>query len=101
MLSEGRHLGALRRAVKTSAGDELFLLLAIGADAIGDLQVVRRGVTRAEVPPRIAIENIAQTSFADLLSELGMHSACVSSKMAMTWSSIRARGRGRLASHST
>lgn len=39
LLPEGGRLGALRRAVKTSADDELSLLLAVGADAIGDVQV--------------------------------------------------------------
>lgn len=72
LLPEGRRLGALRRAVKTSADDELSLLLAVGADAIGDVQVVPSGVAPAEVPPRIAIENIGDTSFAELLSELGI-----------------------------
>ena len=43
LLPEGRRLGALRRAVKTSADDELSLLLAVGADAIGDVQVVPAG----------------------------------------------------------
>jgi serine/threonine-protein kinase HipA len=62
----------LRRAVKTSADDELSLLLAVGADAIGDVQVVPAGVTPAEVPPRIAIDDLADTSFADLLTELGI-----------------------------
>jgi serine/threonine-protein kinase HipA len=72
LLPEGRRLGALRRAVKTSADDELSLLLAVGGDAIGDVQVVPVGVTPAEVPPRIAIENIAESSFDDLLTELGI-----------------------------
>jgi serine/threonine-protein kinase HipA len=72
LLPEGRRLGALRRAVKTSADDELSLLLAVGADAIGDVQVVPAGLTPAEVPPRIAIENIGQVSFAELLTELGI-----------------------------
>jgi serine/threonine-protein kinase HipA len=72
LLPEGRRLGALQRAVKTSADDELSLLLAVGADAIGDVQVVPAGVAPAEVPPRIAVEDIDQTSFADLLVELGI-----------------------------
>jgi serine/threonine-protein kinase HipA len=72
LLPEGRRLGALRRAVKTSADDELSLLLAVGADAVGDVQVVPAGVVPAEVPPRIAIEDIAEASFADLLTELGI-----------------------------
>jgi serine/threonine-protein kinase HipA len=72
LLPEGRRLGALRRAVKTSADDELSLLLAVGADAIGDVQVVPAGVTPAEVPPRVVIDNIGETSFAELLTELGI-----------------------------
>jgi serine/threonine-protein kinase HipA len=72
LLPEGRRLGALRRAVKTSADDELSLLLAVGADAIGDVQVVPSGVAPAEVPPRIAIESISHASFAELLAELGI-----------------------------
>lgn len=54
LLPEGRRLGALRRAIKTSADDELSLLLAVGADAIGDVQVLPAGVAPAEVPARIA-----------------------------------------------
>lgn len=72
LLPEGRRLGALRRAVKTSADDELSLLLAVGADAIGDVQVVPAGVTPAEVPPRIVVESITELSFAEVLTELGI-----------------------------
>lgn len=39
LLPEGRRLSALRRLVKTSADDELSLLLAVGTDTIGDVQV--------------------------------------------------------------
>ena len=53
LLPEGRRLGALRRSVKTSADDELSLLLAVGADTIGDVQVVPEGVAPTEVPPQI------------------------------------------------
>jgi len=72
LLPEGRRLGALRRAVKTSADDELTLLLAVGADAIGDVQVVPSGVRPAEVPARVAVEQLGDISFADLLVELGI-----------------------------
>jgi serine/threonine-protein kinase HipA len=72
LLPEGRRLGSLRRAVKTSADDELSLLLAVGADAIGDVQVVPAGVPPEEVPPRIVIEHISRMSFAELLAELGV-----------------------------
>ncbi len=72
LLPEGRRLGALRRAVKTSADDELTLLLAVGADAIGDVQVVPSGVEPSEVPARVGLEQIGNTRFADLLVELGI-----------------------------
>jgi serine/threonine-protein kinase HipA len=72
LLPEGRRLGALRRAVKTSADDELSLLLAVGADAVGDVQVVPAGVAPAEVPARVTIERIGDVSFAGLLVELGI-----------------------------
>ncbi len=71
LLPEGRRLGALRRAVKTSADDELTLLLAVGADAIGDVQVVPSGVKPSEVPAGVALEQISDITFADLLAELG------------------------------
>ncbi|MFT4008424.1 MAG: HipA domain-containing protein [Nocardioidaceae bacterium] len=72
LLPEGRRLGVLRRAVKTSADDELSLLLAVGADTVGDVQVVPAGVTPAEVPPHISIDDIGSVSFAELLHELGI-----------------------------
>ncbi|MET3429023.1 HipA-like protein [Actinoplanes tereljensis] len=72
LLPEGRRLGALRRAVKTSADDELSLLLAVGADAVGDVQVVPSGVQPTEVPARVAIERVSDIRFADLLIELGI-----------------------------
>lgn len=40
LLPEGRRLTALRRAVKTSADDELSLLLAVGGDPVGDVRVL-------------------------------------------------------------
>lgn len=72
LLPEGRRLGALRRAVKTSADDELTLLLAVGADAVGDVQVTPQGVAPAEVPARVRLEQVGDIRFADLLVELGI-----------------------------
>jgi serine/threonine-protein kinase HipA len=72
LLPEGRRLGVLRREVKTSADDELSLLLAVGADVIGDVQVVPAGVTPAEIPPRVVLERVAETRFSELLNELGI-----------------------------
>lgn len=73
LLPEGRRLGVLRRATKTSADDELTLLLAVGGDAIGDVQAVAEGTEPGDVPPRIAIEDIGAISFSALLDELGVH----------------------------
>ena len=43
LLPEGRRLNALRRSVKTSVDDELSLLIAAGANPVGDVQIVGRG----------------------------------------------------------
>ena len=70
LLPEGRRLGALRRQVKTSADDELSLLMAVGADAIGDVQVVPNGVDPAAVPPRVVVGDLSTVTFAEVLAEL-------------------------------
>ena len=44
-LPEGRRLTALRRTVGTSADDEFSMLLAVGGDTIGDVQVLPVGDT--------------------------------------------------------
>jgi serine/threonine-protein kinase HipA len=72
LLPEGRRLGALRREVKTSADDELSLLLAVGEDTIGDVVVVPTGAKPGSVPPRVLVEDLGRTRFADLLTELGI-----------------------------
>ncbi|GAC1441325.1 MAG: type II toxin-antitoxin system HipA family toxin [Mycobacteriales bacterium] len=72
LLPEGRRLTALRRAVKTSADDELSLLLAVGSDAVGDVQAVPVGVPPALVQPRLTISDISQVRFAGLLADLGI-----------------------------
>ncbi len=43
LLPEGARLDAVIRAVKTSADDELSLLLAVGSDTVGDVRIVPRG----------------------------------------------------------
>lgn len=43
LLPEGRRLNALRRSVKTSADDDLSLLIAAGANPVGDVQIVGHG----------------------------------------------------------
>jgi serine/threonine-protein kinase HipA len=73
MLPEGRRLFALRRQVKTSADDELSLLLAVGADVVGDVQVVPEGVTPTQPDPLISVsESFTEVSFARILGEAGL-----------------------------
>jgi serine/threonine-protein kinase HipA len=68
LLPEGRRLTALRAAAKTSADDELTLLLAVGSDAVGDVQVVPEGEDPADVRPRVSVSDWSEVRFAELLS---------------------------------
>ncbi|MEX3505006.1 type II toxin-antitoxin system HipA family toxin [Corynebacterium sp. LK2510] len=43
LLPEGRRLSALRRSVKTSADDDLGLLLAVGGNTVGNVSVLPEG----------------------------------------------------------
>jgi serine/threonine-protein kinase HipA len=68
LLPEGRRLAAVRSAAKTSADDELTLLLAVGADTIGDVQVVPEGDDATEVAPRVSVSSWSEVRFAALLA---------------------------------
>ena len=70
LLPEGRRLGTLRRATKTSPDDELTLLLAVGADTVGDVRVVADGWRDAPVEPHLSVGDFAQVRFADIRAEL-------------------------------
>jgi serine/threonine-protein kinase HipA len=73
LLPEGRRLSALRRAVKTSADDEFSLLLAVGRDVVGDVQVVREGEEPTPAEPLVTVQREwSETRFADVLSEAGV-----------------------------
>lgn len=68
LLPEGRRLTALRRAIKTSADDEFSLLLAVGSDTIGDVQVVPRGQPPVPALPLIEIPaDLSRFSFSEAL----------------------------------
>lgn len=70
LLPEGRRLSALRRRIKTSADDELSLLVAVGRDTVGDVQVVRRDSDPGIPGQRGPVLTYPGTiSFAELLSE--------------------------------
>lgn len=81
LLPEGRRLTALRRHVKTSADDDMTLLLASGADPVGDVRVLPAGPDAAdqdaaEVPgAAAALDPVASWSdldFGDLLQRAGI-----------------------------
>lgn len=68
LLPEGRRLSALRRTVATSADDELTLLLAVGGDTVGDVQVAPRGVAPTSAAPRFDAAEAGEVRFEDLLA---------------------------------
>jgi len=69
LLPEGRRLTALRRRIKASADDELSLLVAVGQDTVGDVQVVRRGSSPGNPGQRgPEITDSSAVSFAELLA---------------------------------
>jgi serine/threonine-protein kinase HipA len=68
LLPEGRRLTALRRTVGTSADDEFSLLLAVGGDTIGDVQVVPAGDMPAATANPVVIDDFGKVVFADLFA---------------------------------
>ena len=73
LLPEGRRLSSLRRAVKTSADDELSLLLAVGRDAIGDVQIVPEGTRPTPAEPLIQVsKHWSEVRFAEVLASAGV-----------------------------
>lgn len=70
LLPEGRRLSALRRSIKSSADDELSLLVAIGADTVGDTQVVPADEPVPIVEPMVELPpSLADIRFSELVSE--------------------------------
>lgn len=68
LLPEGHRLSGLRRATKTSADDELTLLIAVGRDPVGDVQIVPEGEHPTSVEPMIVVDSsMSEVRFSDLL----------------------------------
>lgn len=73
LLPEGRRLSNVRRALKASPDDELSLLLAVGTDLVGDVQVLPEGVEMHEPRPLVHEgHDFSDISFRDLLAESGI-----------------------------
>jgi serine/threonine-protein kinase HipA len=67
LLPEGLRLRALVARTKTSEDDLLTLLVAAGADCVGDLSVAPEGRPPAETSPSVDVARIEDSVFADLL----------------------------------
>lgn len=73
LLPEGHRLTVLKNATKTSFDDELTLLLAVGADVPGDVQVVPAGESPVE-PPTLADTSKPETlDFSLLANTVDLH----------------------------
>lgn len=73
LLPEGRRLTALRRIVGTSADDEFSMLLAVGSDTIGDIQIVPAGEAPADTKP-VVVDDFSKVIFAELFAQaIGQH----------------------------
>lgn len=73
LLPEGRRLTNLRRAVKTSADDELSLLLAVGRDTVGDVQVVAEGTEPMSADALVRVSRAwSGVRFAEVLADAGV-----------------------------
>ena len=66
LLPEGYRLNALAASLKTSKSNELTLLLALGSDVPGDVQIVPEGKPPQEVPATL-VEDVETVSFHDLM----------------------------------
>lgn len=72
LLPEGRRLTALRRVVKTSPDDELSLLLSVGSDPVGDVQVLTQPDPGVATPVPVVDGAFADLDFAELLATHGI-----------------------------
>lgn len=68
LLPEGRRLSALRRRIKTSADNDLALLVATGGDPIGAVQVVAHGATPPDGDDAIDLSDPSSADFASVFA---------------------------------
>lgn len=67
LLPEGRRLEVLPRSLKTSPDDEYSMLLAVGHDCIGDIQVVADDADPDEKMPSPSLDRPQDVSFDEIL----------------------------------
>jgi serine/threonine-protein kinase HipA len=73
LLPEGHRLTVLKIATKTSFADELTLLLAVGADVPGDVQVVPAGEVPVEPPTLADTSRPEMLDFSVLVNTVDLH----------------------------
>ncbi|MGL3804571.1 type II toxin-antitoxin system HipA family toxin [Paeniglutamicibacter sp. R2-26] len=73
LLPEGHRLTVLKNATKTSFDDEMTLLLAVGADVPGDVQVVPAGGDPVEPDALANASTLADLDFAVLANSVDLH----------------------------
>lgn len=74
LLPEGRRLTALRNQLKVSRDDELSMLLALGVDTVGDVQILPHGAKLPEDRTLSSLTSLEEISFenatfSELLSQ--------------------------------
>ncbi|UZX05032.1 type II toxin-antitoxin system HipA family toxin [Arthrobacter sp. CDRTa11] len=69
LLPEGRRLNALRRSVKTSIDDDLSLLIATGANPVGDVQIVGHGEPLDPDEHAVELDTRQPVDFDELLGD--------------------------------
>ena len=72
LLPEGRRLNALRRSIKTSVDDELSLLIAAGANPVGDVQIVGHGEKLDPDEHAVELDPGTPVDFDALLGDSGL-----------------------------
>ncbi|MFZ4511532.1 MAG: type II toxin-antitoxin system HipA family toxin [Candidatus Nanopelagicales bacterium] len=70
LLPEGRRLTALHRALKTSADDELTLLMAVGGDPVGDVRILPADVDVPQPEPIVRWDPRETVDFSELAGDV-------------------------------
>lgn len=69
LLPEGRRLNALRRSVKTSADDDLSLLIAAGGNPVGDVRIIGHGEPLDPDEHAVELDPRRPVDFEELLGD--------------------------------
>ncbi len=74
LLPEGQRLSAVQRAIKISADDELSLLVHLGSDTVGNVQVIPQGGATHQASEQTSptVGSLAEMDFAKLVERGGV-----------------------------